>query len=548
MRRKTIALMMALTLSASLSACGEKPALQADTPDTASVEETAETTEEAEVTEEESTPEEEPTPEITPEEKVQSAIGEMPYYGDTASCKMTAEQATAYAQLIADGLAGDFSFRGGYDERFNIVSWGEPFQIYTSELRDPNEVDRFNVMLSDFANDGIPYLYVYSSNIVGNNNNPSFEIYGWGDNTSKLVVDTHSGTSTIAWETYNLYEDENDQNKIKLLFDTGYGMGESSTLYSFSEGNMEESHVLQANIDQDGLWHIIENGIETEVYSEEEYYAGHEVLVDAQELKDNHTHTPPYTCFYDMTPCTLEEMVNYLNTYASVMSDGQSVPVEIKKADIISHDGTGITTKGEVPQEKVDILEILRQYINGEQVIGMGNADSASYTEGGIVENFFFGLEDINNDSVQELVLSYKDSADAEGGYVQIHFPPTCDCLANVYGFDSTSGTYLVSEGSVCVIENLYVYDGTSFSVTSSIAGDWDASDDGGPYTITENGAEREISADEFHSIMDDWESRHTGISAKSANTHLDIENIENTFQVKIDIQSSGDWLVTGAE
>ena len=42
--------MMALTLSASLSACGEKPALQADTPDTASVEETAETTEEAEVT------------------------------------------------------------------------------------------------------------------------------------------------------------------------------------------------------------------------------------------------------------------------------------------------------------------------------------------------------------------------------------------------------------------------------------------------------------------------------------------------------------------
>lgn len=59
-----------------------------------------------------------------------------------------------------------------------------------------------------------------------------------------------------------------------------------------------------------------------------------------------------------MTPCTLEEMVNYLNTYASVISDGQSVPVEIKKADIISHDGTGITMKGEVPQEKVDILNI----------------------------------------------------------------------------------------------------------------------------------------------------------------------------------------------
>lgn len=93
--------------------------------------------------------------------------------------------------------------------------------------------------------------------------------------------------------------------------------------------------------------------------------------------------------------------------------------------------------------------------------------------EGGIVENFYFGLEDINNDSVQELMLSYKDSADAKGD-VQIHFPPTYDCLANIYGIDSTSGTYLVSEGSVCVIENLYVYDGTSFSVESSITGDWD--------------------------------------------------------------------------
>lgn len=71
-------------------------------------------------------------------------------------------------------------------------------------------------MLGDFANDGIPYLYVYSSNIVGNNDKPSFEIYGWGDNTSKIVADTHSGTSTIAWETYDLYEDENDQNKTVI--------------------------------------------------------------------------------------------------------------------------------------------------------------------------------------------------------------------------------------------------------------------------------------------------------------------------------------------
>lgn len=96
MKRKTIALMTALTLVFSLSACGDKTDAQAEIPDTTSVEETEETTEEAEVTEE-STGEEETTPEISPEEKVQSALGEMPYYGDTSKCAMTAEQATAFA-------------------------------------------------------------------------------------------------------------------------------------------------------------------------------------------------------------------------------------------------------------------------------------------------------------------------------------------------------------------------------------------------------------------------------------------------------------------
>lgn len=79
--------------------------------------------------------------------------------------------------------------------------------------------------------------------------------------------------------------------RIKLLFNTGYGIGEGSALYSFSKGAMKESHFQQANIGQDGLWHIVEDDIETGVYTEEEYYTGHEILVNIQELKDNHTHT-----------------------------------------------------------------------------------------------------------------------------------------------------------------------------------------------------------------------------------------------------------------
>ena len=160
-------------------------------------------------------------------------------------------------------------------------------------------------------------------------------------------------------------------------------------------------------------------------------------------------------------------------------------------------------------------------------------------------ENFYFGLGDINNDDIQELLLSYRHG---EEGPVQIHFPPSYECLMNVWGFDSTNNTYMVSQGSVCIDEVIYTYDGTSFSIVSSLEGEWDSSEDGSPYIVTENGTTREINKEEFWTIENDWSNRHTRISAKSADIHLDIENIENTFQVKIDVQSSGEWLVKSAE
>ena len=55
------------------------------------------------------------------------------------------------------------------------------------------EVDRFNVMLTDFAGDGVPYLYVYSST-----NEDSYEIYGWTDNIVDLVVYAVACSAVIA--------------------------------------------------------------------------------------------------------------------------------------------------------------------------------------------------------------------------------------------------------------------------------------------------------------------------------------------------------------
>ncbi len=435
MKGKAIALMTALAFVFGLSACGDKTASQAEISDTTREEEVTEViTDKAKVTTEkkEVTEEEEPAPEMTQDEKVQAALGEMPYYGDTANCKMTAEQATAYAQLIADGLAGDFSFREEYSEDYDILAWCEPFYATNPVSWESMLIDASGVILADFAGDGIPYLYLYNNK--ENYWEDYFEIYGWKDDRAELTFEKSIDSNTL----YYLYEEE--QGRINLAEESPLSMSHYITRYSFRNGAMEPIYTYSEEVLEDGNTHIMENDVETAVYTPEEYIQYSTPFLG--DYVENHNHTQPYTCLYDMTPCTLEEMVDYLNAYASVMSDGRSVPVEIRKADIVRHDGMGIITIGEVPQEKVCKLEILRRFMSGET-----------------------GIASVN-----------------DGAFV---------------------------------------------------------------YTLTENGSTREISEAEFHSIWNEWESRHTDFSA---DTHLDILNIENVFQVKIDIQKSGEWLVTSAE
>lgn len=515
MKGKTIALMTVLTLVFGLSACGDKTASQAEISDTTREEESIEViTDKAEVTtEKKEVTEEEAAHEMTQEEKVQSALGEMPYYGDTANCKMTAEQATAYAQLIADGLVGDLE----------------------SML-----IDASGVILADFAGDGIPYLYLYNNK--ENYWEDYFEIYGWKDDRAELTFEKLIDSYTL----YYLYEDE--QGRIKLSEESPLSMSHYITRYSFCSGAMEPIYTYSEDILEDGNMHIMENDVETAVYTPEEYSQYNTPFLG--DYVENHNHTLPYTCFYDMTPCTLEEMVNYLNVYASVMSDGRSVPVEIKKADIVRHDGTGIIAIGEVPQEKVCKLEILRQFMSGETGIGAVNdGDAFLYTNGfdGQWEdsnNFYFALTDINNDGSRELKVSYQE-ADGSWSITNLYLGSSYeDSLYSINGVNMSDGTYLCTGGSVYAIARLYVYDGTTFSKISEL-NESETPDGAYCYTLTENGSTREISEAEFHSIWNEWESRHTDFSA---DTHLDILNIENAFQVKIDIQKSGEWLVTSVE
>ena len=102
----------------------------------------------------------------------------------------------------------------------------------------------------------------------------------------------------------------------------------------------------------------------------------------------------------------------------------------------------------------------------------------------------------------------------------------------------------MTDNGSVRMQVKIYHYNGTEFSVIR----EFDIDNLSGAYyggTITENGATREIGEEEFNVIYNEWNNTYTDFGV---NTHLDIENIENTLQVKIDIQNSGEWLVTSVE
>ena len=36
---------------------------------------------------------------------------------------------------------------------YDILTWSEPFQVFAFDMEQPAEIDRFHVMLGDFAGD-----------------------------------------------------------------------------------------------------------------------------------------------------------------------------------------------------------------------------------------------------------------------------------------------------------------------------------------------------------------------------------------------------------
>lgn len=257
-----------------------------------------------------------------------AALESISYYGDKSKCSMTAEQAAAYGQLIADGLAGDFSFRGGYDEScFTITSWNSPFQIFDSDMGEQVEADRFHAMLCDFSGDGVPYLYVYSS--TNDTGEQSFEIYGWTGQKAELIFDTDAEKSYR--NNFYIYEDENNKYEIRMDYEEYCppALFYRVQTYAFAEGTIKIiCERTEENNFEDELWHVIENGVET-VYTSEEY----STLTAGRSQTENHKHTLPYTCFHAMQPSTLQEMMEGLNRYAALWGGESTEQGDVQPAN-----------------------------------------------------------------------------------------------------------------------------------------------------------------------------------------------------------------------
>lgn len=246
--------------------------------------------------------------------EAQKLLERIPYYGNPNQCTMTAEQARAYIQLLKDGITGEMPIPPGYSNVLSqTVYWDQPFRVqgYGGEYL----TDRNAVMLGDFAKDGNPFIYLASSRV-----DSSFEVYGWTNRTIKLAANQECyGGREQAW----LFEDNDGTVKMYDYGSMGAGTyGE--TVFSFSDGKIGIKYNLIT--DEMGyhyggqLYFYEENDQPMNFTAEKEAYMKQKTeLAQEAEPHENHNHKSSIPCFYQIKPCTIAEMISYLEQYAELM-------------------------------------------------------------------------------------------------------------------------------------------------------------------------------------------------------------------------------------
>lgn len=232
----------------------------------------------------------------------------IPYLGDADKCAMTAEQALAYAQLMADGIAGAAALPESLTDiiQTGTALWDIPFSVfgYSGEY----QTDRANAILGDFAGDGQPYLCVLSSG----HPECGFDLYYAGDGGAHYVY----GGETYGGRIYTTFGLDSDG---KLTIDTGGSLGAASHFgerLALQRGEAKTVHSWYEEFNYDSqMMQVTEDGVES-YYTLEEW---EEKSADSDwgELPD-----APYT------PIPLRDMIDYLNQYAAALGSDRAVTAE----------------------------------------------------------------------------------------------------------------------------------------------------------------------------------------------------------------------------
>lgn len=232
-------------------------------------------------------------------------LEEVPYLGDPSQCRMTAEQAQAFARVIADGISGKIAPFDEYGTPESALAfWEEPYSVWG--YGGTYETDRALVMLADLAGDGVPYLVVSSSLL----DSDSFEVYGWKNGKASRVTgaECYGGRQSVY-----LWTGTDGKHYIDIGGSAGAGYHLSED-YVFSNGGMELAYSWEEEYLNDGRVRLVENGVET-IYTLEEY-----------EARPNSSPLPESVPQDSDTvePCPLREMLDGLNRYAELVSGGQT--------------------------------------------------------------------------------------------------------------------------------------------------------------------------------------------------------------------------------
>lgn len=281
----------------------------------------------------------------------QEILRAMSYCGDVAACQMTADQALAYAQLLADGIQGKVPYAGNNENASIFSEWYNTLEADKFFWEEPNtawgysgeyQTDRANVILGDFAGDGTPYLCVVRSIAP----EEGFDIY-YSDGAAARYV--FGGETYMGRDTTSFTLDKDGAMTVSNAGIGGAGLHGNDD-YIVSGGKAVKVYSYEENFDYDTeLMHVTINGMETiytqEEWEQENYNAGKKLNSDAKDQE--------YVISAAYTPIPLHTMIDYLNRYAAAKGSTRSVTTE-KRSDRSRMAEAMLNVIDEWPKEESD--------------------------------------------------------------------------------------------------------------------------------------------------------------------------------------------------